>query len=213
MIKATSYNDQFVLTRLYFSFLTLPIFFYQPAYNPVYPLGGHTCVCPAGVRISPHLPFMFPLHGHPFVLLCCQCDHVTSCFSLNPYYYLLGLSQSSWLHSSLIFPPLSQPLSYNSTTQTCQVIFCLHVYRICLECPSKKKSYINQMYFLCTTKTDFLFPIYSSPCFHSPYAYHDDGNYIRVIGGSALSLDCTFQGQVVSHIVFGSSLLNTLSHS
>lgn len=70
---------------------------------------------------------------------------------------------------------------------------------------------MNQLYFLCTTKTDFLFPIYSSPCFHSPYAYHDDGNYIRVIGGSALSLDCTFQGQVVSHIVFGSSLLNTLS--
>ena len=46
------------------------------------------------------------------------------------------------------------------------------------------------MYLLCTTKTDFLFPIYSSLCFHSTYACHDDGNYIRVIGGSALSLDC-----------------------
>lgn len=49
---------------------------------------------------------------------------------------------------------------------------------------------INQMYILCTTKTDFPFPIYSSPCFHSTYAYHDDGNCARVIGVSALSYDC-----------------------
>ena len=46
------------------------------------------------------------------------------------------------------------------------------------------------MYILCTTKTDFPFPIYSSPCFHSTYAYHDDGNCARVIGVSALSYDC-----------------------
>lgn len=46
------------------------------------------------------------------------------------------------------------------------------------------------MYILCTTKTDFLFPIYSSPCFHSTYAYRDDGDCVRVIGVSALSFDC-----------------------